>query len=545
MSSGTGRRIVINTQERAVSTDINRAQAFAGQDRDELLRYLLDVTGSDDIDSGGVVVEPSTVETPLRAEVINGLLVRPQVGSFNLLVDPGVLMAMAPDGTADESNYKLVRDPGITVLGTLTMATNGAGSPRIDVVEVQVNATPNIVTDNRDIFNAVTNLFAASVVTKETKAQLVYRVRQGVAGAGMPANQAGWLPLCVASVPPAAASNDAITFWDVRPLVSDRARGVSALSIDYPLVEKQNWTIDDRANIGVNAFLRGSFSGTVNSRRVGGRFRRGTPGSDVAISADLLDAANQEPGFAFPATGFYYVYLATPFGLPRWARYADAPAARQPRSPRGIAVVSAVAPQHMTGKPSAGIQLPTSTGLGGSTTDALCVAAPYAVVASNIYGGFNDGKVFYPSRSFGPSIAATTNTSSRFTGNLVEGTTHPANAKAIWVQFTLSLTIPANSATQWFNGNILSVSYPGAALGLANPTQFHGPDMGTFVNADVNPQTIVTAYPPIRIPLYPQYPDSLVGGTKILDWNYDQHNALYGAAVTAGSCTAQVVGWEL
>jgi hypothetical protein len=109
---------------------------------------------------------------------------------------------------------------------------------------------------------------------------------------------------------------------------------------------------------------------TYGRRRLGGRLRRGTPGTDFPVSGidglDLSDAANQS---TVTSGGTNYLYLLEPFGLPRWARYTDfTTGSRQPRSPRGIPVVSNVRPCHFYGCPSSPITLPTSTGLGSTTT---------------------------------------------------------------------------------------------------------------------------------------------------------------------------------
>src|SRR6267378_574739 len=130
MSSGI-KQLIINTQERAVSADVNRLQSLGTRGWAEVLRYMLNVTSNDDLDAGSVAVEHTTIESPLRAEIFNGLMFQPQIGSLNLLVTPGVIAAIAPDGDADSSAYKIVEDSGITVLGTLVQTVGGA-SLRVD-----------------------------------------------------------------------------------------------------------------------------------------------------------------------------------------------------------------------------------------------------------------------------------------------------------------------------------------------------------------------------------------------------------------------------
>ena len=371
MSSGQ-KTLVINPQERAVSSDINRAQAFRGRDQAEVLRYLLNVrAGKDDLDGAGIDVEYASTEAPLRAEILNGLLVRPQIGSLALRVDAGMLAAIDPDAapSADDSAYKIIRDPGVT--SALTMTT-GSGSARIDVIECARVAAPGytvLETDNRDIFNSSTGLFTPVTVPKVVEGRLQYRVRAGTPGGGFPGTVTGWLPLAVALVPASAADTDAMTFWDVRPLVSDRAHGVMNITEDRPVHVKS------MANSTVLASSAGLVDAILNGRKLGGMLRAGTPVAD-ADSINLSDIANNgDPGMAFVANTLWYLYLATPFGLPRWARYTTAASgSRLPRAPRGIPVITTMPPD-AAGKPSGAFSMPASTGLGGTTSEALCVFA--------------------------------------------------------------------------------------------------------------------------------------------------------------------------
>ena len=79
--AGGFREIVINTQERAISPDINRLQKFKGRDFAELLRYMLDAASNDDIDAGANIIEVASSTSPLTGEIINGLQPTPQIGS--------------------------------------------------------------------------------------------------------------------------------------------------------------------------------------------------------------------------------------------------------------------------------------------------------------------------------------------------------------------------------------------------------------------------------------------------------------------------------
>lgn len=540
------KKIVINTQERAVSTDINRLQLFRGKDVSELLRYALDVTGNDDLDAGAVISEPNTIETPLRAEIVNGILARPQSGSVNVFIDPGVVMFMAPDAAADESNYKYVSDAGNTTPGALVIAAGGGGAIRIDVVECRINPIDLIVSDSRDIFNPSTGLFTATSVTKERSGRIEYRVRQGVAGAGYPGNVGGWLPLCIASVPDTAVNNDTVTFWDVRPLLSDRTNGLFNLSEDYPVIERLNYTADP---FTVGTELRLGGSARVNSptgRKLGGQLRRGTPGTDNAY-VDLREAANLASGYTIPAgADLFYAYLLTPFSLPRWARYKDFPLTRVPRSPRGICVTTGVVPRYLTGAPSAVIALPTSTGLGGSTTAGICIAAFYKPAGSFRGGIAMNNQFTLGPITLGASLTpmsgfttASTATGAFFTDfTLVPGVTHPANAKYVYMSIELVVTLDTTEQIRLI-GQTLCVYIPGFTTDPVCVIDLGGP--GTAVNTSgvTKVHNVISA--PVRVPVASEYP-AAAGSSLLVKHRYAFLDDV-GTAVV-GPSLARIVGWE-
>lgn len=366
---------IINTQERAISTDINRLQAFAGAGLGELLRYLLNVGGNDDLDAGAIAIEQNTLTAPLSAQIENGLLVRPQNGNLSLFVDPGVITAVAPDTDPDSSVFKIVVDKGIQSFGVLPMLAGAVGGTRIDIIEIQVGSTVTEF-DSRDEFNPSTGLFTPVNVPKARQGNVTgtgnIRVRAGTPGGAFPGLVTGWLPLAVASIPTAATSCDQMTFWDVRPLTNDRAFGVSALTTDRPILNRGAINAIALTNV------KGWVSATLNSRRVGGRLHRGSAGVDGAL--DLTAAENRESSFT-ATVGIWSLYLCTPFGLPRWSRYTDAVAGvRVPRSPRGIPIMSMV-PVDPDGRPTAAISLPPALGLGASaavlTTEAVAIASSW------------------------------------------------------------------------------------------------------------------------------------------------------------------------
>ncbi len=512
MSSGN-RRLRINTQERAVSSDINRLQQFANQDSAEMARYLLNVRTDDD--DPGVSVEDGTVATPLGAQIINGFMVKPQSGNLSLFVDPGVLYAMAPDAAVDDSNYKYVRDAGISSLGLLLMTANSSGDIRIDVIECRINPVELVVADSRDIFDPTTGLFSATSVTKELSARLEFRVRAGTPASGMPAHASGWLPLCVASVPDGTTSNDTITFWDVRPLVSDRARGPMATSCADQLLSLDG-TFDYL--FATRAKLIGSARAILNGREVGGQFRKTVPGSSVDYF-DPLDADNQDTGTitdgGITAGDCVYIYVATPFVLPRWARYTDGPSGRVPQAPKGILVASLIEASY-EGNPVSPIAMPASTGLGATTTaEAMCVAlCPSDYILGRLISFYASEKRIVLSESTDLDGAYNV-LDPEYCDFHIDDKQWSRNVKRLWVNFQVETTIAGTTASTFlgdirlFVGNAMS----GPEMILESPPQRTYNDTGAPIT--VPQQTgMMTTRP--STPLISGLPYEIAGSTGVM-----------------------------
>jgi hypothetical protein len=400
MPSGL-KQLIINSRERALSTDINRLQSFAAAGWAEVFRYLLNVGGNDDLDSGGVLVENVGLGSPLSAEIIGGLLVRPVNGTLNLKVDPGVLMAVAPDNDGDASSYKIIKDNGITNTGVLTV-TGGTIAVRLDVVEVQVQAGNPVEFDNRDQFDPTTGLFNPTNIPKAMQGNVTIgsniRIRKGTPGSGFPGTVQGWLPLAVVSVPATATTVDQMTFWDVRPLINDRALPPFALSVDRPIYDYSGYI-----NAADVTHAQGNMSVRSGNRRWGGKLRRGIPGRNPTgddQSIDLTDTDQSDASFSLIGSRCSYIYLCMPFGLPRWAKYTElgetASNVRQPRSPRGIPIFSTI-PSDLNGRPTTAIPFRDSAGLGSGAVaqpnEAIAIATGAIGIRTGVpsIGSFSQG----------------------------------------------------------------------------------------------------------------------------------------------------------
>lgn len=443
MSSGA-KTMVINSLERAVSTDINRLQSFGEATLAEIERAAMNTySGTDDADAGGLYAPQVAMGSPVVAEIYSGLVVLPQSASFNLLVSAGVARFLAPDAAPDDSPYKLAEDAGVSTIGALAIAANASGSIRIDVIECQWTVNTTAETDNRDIFNPSNSSFTPVSVSKATVGQLAYRVRQGTPGSGYPGAVLGWLPLCIASVPNAAASNDTCTFWDVRPLVEGRIFPPFNLTKNYPTINNADFSIQLAAGAA-------SMGGNVDCAAADDTTNPPTPALyrlGGIFTGQNLNAAAQFQDGTLTSSGPVYVYLLEPFGLPRWAQYT-ATGTRLPSSPRGILVASKVSPTGSTNAgyaagPNAAVSLPTGLGLVGSTRKGVCIAVSQTGGASTLtqpvlssnktqYSpGWPTSGALAPVLSGGNQIATFT---------VVAGTHYPVNAKALLAFLRFAVT---------------------------------------------------------------------------------------------------------
>jgi len=346
MSSG-GKRVIYNTRERVISPDQNRAQAFSQAEAAEVMRQRATQTQIWETSTSGRLA--STVTAPEAGAVLQGLFVIAPLASLELGVEPGMAIFIDPDGqlgstvplppNSDDSPGKLCFDPlgVIAGSGTLVFTPNGGGAVRVDVVEIQRDPGQVLETDNRDIFDPGTGLFTPATVNKVMRDGIKYRIRLGVAGAGLPANALGWMPIAVICTPNGAPNFDTCTIYDVRPLESDRPSPGARIGRLAPEITR-SFYVDSVTTPGV---LR--CTGRIEGPGVDGFWTGGD------FSVDLRTATIREPGFgAITANQLVYLWALYPGGLPRWVRYSTVAVApfggRVPVGFRGIFCLSKKAP---------------------------------------------------------------------------------------------------------------------------------------------------------------------------------------------------------
>lgn len=410
MSSGR-RRLIYNFRERVISNDFNRQQAFKDAAAQQLIRFLYDDTYENWLTKPGQNTQHSVVGAPLRSVVAGGLIPEPVAGT-QINVSAGCMLAIFPAvaGSTDDSPYVFVDDEGSNGDPAMVFTANAGPGIRIDVIECQPVDTVT-ATDNRDVFDPTTGLFSPVTVNKVAKATLQYRIRLGVQGAGYPGHASGWLPLAIASVPSGSVDWSTCTFWDVRPLISDRASFAAADQFREEWTALKGYAIlsmttDGRltgaiTTIGNPIIEHALGAGADGGGYVcGGKLYPGVPGIGDIQFFDMNVAGNLVAGFA-PVNGeFYAVSAFFPHELPRWVRYNSDPATfggrRLPWGTRGILQVhrnagGATVAVLESGFTGTNVTLNASTGILGPQRGICLFTAVYQ--AGFGMGTFRDGEI--------------------------------------------------------------------------------------------------------------------------------------------------------
>lgn len=535
--SGGNKNLVFNTRERAVSSDVNRQQAFGAFERAELFRYLFSpgrttplATDAKALELGGYVDTTTAIiiGTPAVADVFEGLVVLPQAGTLNLLVSPGAIGIIDPDGqtgssdpgtpSPDDSAYKIVNDPGILTIGALVIAA-GAGSTRVDLVECR-RQTVVLETDSRDIFDPSTGVFVPVTVTKVKAGRLLYRVTQGTPGGGIPARSQGWTPLMVASVPSSATTVDTMTFWDVRPLVRDRVvphsqgnRFSSSLDNDYGLLG------DD--SDGTHTVVNGIARTNVGMYKAGG----------LIIGLDARDPNNQAAGYSPTTAQPWYLYAVFPANLPRWVKYQTTPPLI-PSGPLGVLTVSNIGPPAGPEPVNTPVNPPPSTGIVTSGPAALLAASSYITGVERGFVTAAGGMTYLGAGNVIAFTPASVSGSSDFY-DIVSNTKFPRGAKSLLLEVNTTIHNGGGGAGDSIIASLtIALLRTSAGVRIINLVPF-----GATFSSPTLLDTFVTFT--IEVPLIPYPLEAGFNGDAhlMVDWNT--------TTGTRGSSNARIYGWRL
>lgn len=468
MSSGR-KQLRENTRERVVSTDFNRAQAFGYGYSNEFLREQVLVPTDADYYAGvtfpvvgppigGVApasfaIDQVTPQAPEYGTVLNGLMVVVPVGATSILVSPGSILVIDPEGQAGSSDptplnpddgpgpNRTVYSAGINAIGVLPWTPYAGAGNRIDVVECQ---RTNVVTevDNRDIFNPATGLFTPQAVTKVTSGELTFRIRLGVAANTVPAAAQGWFPLAVISTPTGVVNLDSCYIWDVRDLASDMATPNVRRTTLLGKPEVQNLYADD-ATAPAELRLSGESTATWGHYRFGGKLY------DPRTNLNYRDLESgtfaKEPGYVAPPSGLYYVYALFPDPYRRWVGYTSTAiagyAGRIPGGFRGILTVSNIAPATIYNTPFLPIAPPTGWGITSLTTTGQLIAVGKTDAATNLERFIaSDRKTWATQAPTVTTAGVLTALPSVYSFAFLAGVNFPTNARTIRILVTATVT---------------------------------------------------------------------------------------------------------
>lgn len=532
-----GKTIKHNTRERVLSGDHNREQAVKDQMLAEILRCMTDASFELDEKAGSVEVFSSGSETPPNGTILAGIRPRPEIGTVNLFIEPGTICIVDnPSPTVDESRLAFVVDPGVQTAGALTLTPGSGGAIRIDVIECS-RIEEVLETDSRDIFDPSTGLFTPTLVDKVTAGRLAYRIRTGTPGAGFPGTAAGWLPLAVCSVPAAATTWDDVTLWDVRPLAHERVQQPFNAYPSLNYVNRQNVWSDTTTGAG-EVRVYGVCDVSFGAYRAGGKLiHPGTTDSYINVADTTLWAAALSSSLV-P----WYLYLVFPFGLPRWVQYCPASASiREPRGLRGIPVVARWTPRY-DGRPLTLIaQTPAWTGLLDTPSqDAVVALAGLQGAFGGPAGVTSDGRIIqfvdFPTLQITPSATSGVMSS---TWTLTDNVTHPGNARAVYVELQLIVTVTANTPDY---------------INFARPLLVGGPDnvAANYAriadNDDASGSVYATSNGTYTLGLTVRVPlgiDTTYTGPRAFKLIWPHVVNINGLTASITSRTALITGWEI
>lgn len=525
--------LVYNLNERAVSSDQNREQYMHHQALIETMRHMIDPTSNFEFNSNGSETFGTGNETSLRGHIIDGVRFRPEIGTANAFIEPGIALVIdTPSPVGEQSKSSLVYDSGVQSVGLLVL-TPGAGSTRIDVVECR-RIDQVFETDNRDIYNPGTGIFTATTVPKVVGSVFEYRIRTGTPGAGFPGVVAGWMPIAVCSVPSVSTTWDNVTVWDVRPLIKDRWNAPHQSLRNSPALGRQ--LIRSDSTVGGQLRIAGFVDAQFEGYCAGGRLDIGVPGTRPGY-VDIRSASNQESGaVVYVANKMWFLYLVFPYDLPRWVRYTDASSgSRVPGSVRGIPTASVKKPL-FDGTSSLQIFPPLSTGLqsGVYTGRAFCIAAG-RTDNSAIPSGINtDGDHASLYADDIPAVTETSQSAIETVWTLTTGDMFPDNARSI--DLRLIVTFNTNEVAKFSASELFLVTDESGVNYYVMVVQGHRTVFTTIAGVQ---SWIISAG--IRIPLTP-VPNLPVARTFKVKWLHGI-GGIASLSMTGGNLFVR--GWNI
>lgn len=461
--TSTTKSLKYNTRERALSTDLNREQNFLSSELAQFARSLLltpyPTTGTPYYSFNETITEPSVTDRPIRAAVLQGLAPYPINGTTDLLITSGQLLQVQATGGlgADDFEVALVTDEGVQTTGILTLTPNSSGSGRVDIVECKV-IDYDYETSSRDVYDPGTGLFTVASLVKVTGKKLQYRIRTGDPSSVWPGIVDEWLPLCVLVVPDGTTDFDTVDMYDVRPLVTKRAQDISEVSENLPQFYQLICNYDLTNQHKIAPIMNVGFK----NQRV--RWGDGNAVASSPLMLDLQSADLRDPAWTPVASEWWRLYLAFPFGLPRWAKYSDSTTSPRKGQREGIPIMTNKI-CGFYGNATLTCALPTATGLVGTveTSEMFCVVSGFVDSGGTIRGTMGDKNKLWisPQSTVQPNVTATTltDTQAKFNTRLIV----PPNARKARIRVAIAHGyIPGSDDEVHLGNHVLDVKalYP-------------------------------------------------------------------------------------
>ena len=234
------------------------------------------------------------------------------------------------------------------------------------------------------------------------------------------------------------------------------------------------------------------------------------------------------------------LFLVFPFGLPRWVQYCPSSAGiREPRGQRGIPVVASWQVT-FDGLPRfVNAQTPAWTGLQDpASQNAVCILSGMQTTGSALAGVTVDGCVTHFDSAVGVAVAATSSSGNDWSQfSLSDGGTHPGNAKAVWVEFSVQFNLTVLGRIETFQPTITMGGPDNAYTNLIRVASGTGPALSIYSDTTgvISPYRMIQ-----RIPLGTA---QTYAGQRLYQVRWT-HNFTGSATWTITSRTAKVIGWE-
>lgn len=438
--------VIINTRERPVSTDINNLQALLSRTISELKRYMFAST-----QQTAKGVPPTDI---VQDVVLGGLRVTPD--GNNVSISGGALMqvdsSISPTPGTFDSDYRIAINTAAT---SFVMPAPGGETYYLLEAQMINNVT---VSESRDILDAGSGNFVATLVDKVAQRQITFQLLTGTSQAPVPSGTP-WVPIAVIRRPGGGGAVVNTDIYDVRPKWSDvfeqTSNGLPAQAGSF--IDGQIQTVTNfQASGAVTSANLQVFR--ARAKLPNGKIASFDNGDEVANQTpfDPFDALYLEPG-TVNAADFFYLYLCPWSGLTPYGQIGATGVSK------GILVLSTNSPNFGTRLNAAAITLPAPWGNGTvARNEAVCVGIVRSTGTVLVAMESHDGRNYLISPLSGTSPGTLGPTAS-WTGNLTS-MPFPVGPQSIKIKIGVQVVGYAQVGGVAADSQLVGFGAPGASL---------------------------------------------------------------------------------